>query len=111
EGQGGQEGEGPQGRGRGRGAEGAQEEAGGRRGVALPAAGGRSAAAPAGRPPGRARSFQVLPEEGQRAPPGVVGRRSVVDVGPLFVEERVVDAGIDVDRRGLPGTLDGLVDL
>jgi len=37
--------------------------------------------------------FQVLAEEGERAPPGVVGGRLVVDVGTLVVEESVVHAG------------------
>src|SRR5437764_5307132 len=48
----------------------------------------------------------MLPEERQRAPPGVVGGRLVVHVGPLVVEEPVIHAGVDVDLRRLARLLD-----
>jgi len=40
---------------------------------------------------------EVLAEEGEGAPPGVVRGGLVIDVGPLVVEERVVHVRVDVD--------------
>ena len=41
--------------------------------------------------------LQVVAEEGERPPPGILGGGPVVDVGPLVVEEGVVDVRVDVD--------------
>src|SRR5262249_30007416 len=50
----------------------------------------------------RSESVQVSAEELGRSVPGIGGGLAVVDVGPRVVEERVVDAGVDVELERLP---------
>src|SRR5258705_7884849 len=51
--------------------------------------------------------LQVLLEQVEGPPPGVLGGRLVVDVGPLVVEESVVRSRVDVDLHRLTPLLDG----